>query len=138
MRIGFTYALMNLINPFLGGVPTCHGSGGMAGHFAFGARTGGSVILYGSMFLVIGLFLAGGFDQVVHLFPRPVLGVILVFEALTLIGLVRDTVSDKGGFAIVVLVGLFAVALPYGYVVGLVAGALLTHLTNRGLVGLAR
>jgi len=137
-RIGFTYALMNLINPFLGGVPTCHGSGGMAGHFAFGARTGGSVILYGSMFLVIGLFLAGGFDQVVHLFPRPVLGVILLFEALTLIGLVRDTVSDKGGFAIVVLVGLFAVALPYGYVVGLVAGALLTHLTNRGLVGLAR
>ena len=137
-RIGFTYALMNLINPFFGGVPTCHGSGGMAGHYAFGARTGGSVILYGSMFLAIGLFFAGGFDQIVHLFPRPVLGVILLFEALTLIGLVRDTVSDKAEFSVVVLVGLFAVTLPYGYVVGLVAGTLLAYLAARNVAGLAR
>jgi hypothetical protein len=137
-RIGFTYSLMNLVNPFFGGVPTCHGSGGMAGHFAFGARTGGSVILYGSMYLAIGLFLASGFDQVVHLFPRPVLGVILLFEALTLIGLVRDTAPGKADFSIVVLVGLFAVSLPYGYVVGMVAGALLALLTKRGVAGLAR
>jgi len=137
-RIGLTYAVMNLVNPFFGGVPTCHGSGGMAGHYAFGGRTGGSVILYGSMFLAIGLFLATGFQQVIYLFPKPVLGVILLFEALTLMVLVRDTTSVKAEFSIMVLVGLLAVSLPYGYVVGLVVGALLAHLVKRGVTGLAR
>ncbi|WP_223284754.1 putative sulfate/molybdate transporter [Hymenobacter qilianensis] len=27
-QISFTYSLMNLVNPFFGGVPVCHGSGG--------------------------------------------------------------------------------------------------------------
>jgi hypothetical protein len=55
-KIGFTYAAMNLVAPLFGGVPSCHGSGGMAGHYAFGARTGGSVLIYGGLFLVLGLF----------------------------------------------------------------------------------
>jgi hypothetical protein len=44
---------MNLVNPFLGGVPTCHGSGGLVGHYTFGARTGGSIMIYGSIFLIL-------------------------------------------------------------------------------------
>jgi xanthine/uracil permease len=46
-KIGLTYSLMNIFSPFLGGIPVCHGSGGMAGHYLFGARTGGSVVIYG-------------------------------------------------------------------------------------------
>ncbi|MHC4425925.1 MAG: putative sulfate/molybdate transporter, partial [Planctomycetota bacterium] len=42
-KISLTYSVINLINPFLSGIPTCHGSGGMAGHYTFGGRTGGSV-----------------------------------------------------------------------------------------------
>jgi MFS superfamily sulfate permease-like transporter len=130
-RIGLTYALMNLVNPFFGGVPTCHGSGGMAGHYAFGARTGGSVVLYGSMYVLLGLFFARGFDQVAHLFPKPVLGVILLFEAVALMALVRDTASDRTAFTIVLLTGLMAAALPYGYVVALAVGAALAHAAER-------
>ncbi|MCL6624416.1 MAG: putative sulfate/molybdate transporter, partial [Fimbriimonadales bacterium] len=52
-KIGLTYALMNLISSPLGGIPVCHGSGGMAGHYTFGARTGGSVVIYGSVFLLL-------------------------------------------------------------------------------------
>ena len=52
-KLGLTYAAMNLLNPWFGGVPTCHGSGGMAGHYTFGARTGGSVIIYGLFYLVL-------------------------------------------------------------------------------------
>jgi len=44
-QISLTYSFMNLINPFLSGIPTCHGSGGMAGHYALGGRTGGSIII---------------------------------------------------------------------------------------------
>lgn len=137
-KIGFTYAMMNLISPFLGGIPTCHGSGGMAGHYAFGARTGGSVVLYGSLYLVLGLFLSGSFQEVILLFPKPVLGVILVVEALALMLLVRDMTESKSDFWIALVVGVAAVGLPYGYVVALVLGTILAALARRGLTGIAR
>jgi hypothetical protein len=130
-KIGLTYALMNLINPWFGGVPTCHGSGGMAGHFAFGGRTGGSVVIYGVLFLTLGLFFGGGFDQITKAFPLPMLGVILLFEALGLIWLVRDTAHSRTEFPIAALVGLLAVGLPYGYVIGLVVGTALFYLGGR-------
>jgi xanthine/uracil/vitamin C permease (AzgA family) len=135
-QIALTYSLMNLINPFGGGVPTCHGSGGMAGHYAFGGRTGGSVVLYGLLFLVMGLFFSVGFDNLVHVFPLPVLGILLLFEGLTLVLLVRDLGADRAGFTVAALVGLAAVYLPYGYLVGLVVGTALYRLMARRWVRL--
>ena len=132
-QIGLTYSLMNLINPFFGGVPTCHGSGGMAGHYAFGARTGGSVILYGSLFLGLGLFLSPGLEQIIQIFPRPILGVILFFEGLVLMSLCRDLLTAKTGLLIACLVGLAAFAIPsYGYLVGLVGGTVLARFVQKG------
>jgi len=130
-KLSFTYATMNLVNPWFGGVPTCHGSGGLAGHYTFGARTGGSLIIYGSIFLIIGLFFASGFQQVVQVFPLPVLGVLLFFEALALMRLIVGEASDAGAFFLVLLVGLIAAGLPYGYAIGLVVGTVLFHLRER-------
>ena len=137
-KISLTYSLMNLVNPFFGGVPTCHGSGGMAGHYAFGGRTGGSIVIYGSIYLTLGLFFSQSFQAVIELFPKPVLGVILAFEGMVLIRLVRDMASSVADFTVVVLVGLMCVGLPYGYVLGLVAGTAVSYLLNRKLTGLAR
>jgi len=137
-KISFTYSLMNLVNPFFGGVPTCHGSGGMAGHHAFGGRTGGSIVIYGSIYLTLGLFFSQSFQSVIQLFPKPVLGVILAFEGLVLIRLVRDMAGSVADFTVVVLVGLMCVGLPYGYVLGLVAGTAVAYLLNRRLTHLAR
>jgi hypothetical protein len=131
-RIGVTYSLMNLLNPFLCGLPVCHGSGGMAGHYAFGGRTGGSVVIYGACFGVAGLFLSGGFERLSHLFPLPVLGVLLLFEGWTLLTLLRDTAAAKSEFMIALLVGLLAGGLPYGYVVGLLTGTALYYLARGG------
>jgi hypothetical protein len=137
-KISFTYSLMNLINPFFGGVPTCHGSGGIAGHYAFGGRTGGSVVLYGSVYLTLGLFFGGGFQLAVELFPKPVLGVILLFEAVALVKLVRDMFQNSKDTSIMILVGMLAFGLPYGYVAGLVVGTILAYLVRRQMTGLAR
>lgn len=137
-KIGLSYALMNLINPFFSGVPTCHGSGGLAGHYAFGARTGGSVVLYGTLYLVLGLSLSAGFAQVILLFPKPVLGVILFFEGLALMQLIRDMVHPRADFLIVGLVGLLAAGLPYGYVVGMILGTLLAYGLAKKWTGEAR
>jgi len=137
-KIGLTYALMNLVSPFFSGIPTCHGSGGMAGHYAFGARTGGSVVIYGLMYLALGLFFSRGFERIVQVFPLSILGVVLLFEALTLMRLIADLAQSKGELSTGLLVGLMASGLPYGYVVGLVLGTFLDYVARRRLSGLAR
>lgn len=123
-RIGFTYAAMNLLAPLLGGIPVCHGCGGLAGHYTFGARTGGSVVLYGGYYLLLGLFVSGPLHEVLGAFPRPILGVVLLFEALALLGLLRDQAANPRDLAIALLVGVVAFATPNGYLVGLLAGVL--------------
>lgn len=137
-KIGLTYAAMNLISPFIGGVPTCHGSGGVAGHYALGGRTGGSVVIYGTVFLVLGVFFGGAFTEMVKVFPFPMLGVLLLFEGLYLMLLIRDVADVTTDLRIAALVGVCAAFLPYGYVVGLVLGTTLAHLARRGLTGFAR
>jgi hypothetical protein len=125
-KLSLTYAAMNLVNPFFGGVPTCHGSGGLVGHYTFGARTGGSILIYGSIFLILGLFFSSGFQQVVQVFPLPILGVLLFFEAAALMSMIRDQSADARSLLLVVIVGLIAAGLPYGYALGLVIGTILS------------
>ena len=43
--ISIDHGVMNLISTFMGGIPMCHGAGGMAGHIRFGARTGGALVI---------------------------------------------------------------------------------------------
>ncbi len=129
-RIGITYGVMNLLAPWTGGVPVCHGCGGLAGHYAFGARTGGSVVLYGSYFLLAGLFFSRGFGQLVEVFPKPILGVVLLVEALALMRFVGDQAKDSRAFAIALLVAVLAFALPQGYVVGLIVGMIVWYVPN--------
>lgn len=126
--IGYTYSALNIVVPFFGGIPVCHGSGGMAGHYVFGGRTGGSVFIYGLLLITFGLFFGGGFERVVHLFPLPVLGVILVTEGAMLMRSVRDVIPDRLGLLIAVVTASCAVLLPSGFLVGMVAGTLLAYL----------
>lgn len=133
-KIGFTYGLMNLIAPWFGGVPVCHGCGGLVGFHGFGARTGGAPVIYGAMYLVLGLFFAPGFAHVVNVFPMPVLGVVLLFEAVALMTLVRDVAADRSALWIALAVAAAVVGLPYGYLVGLVAGTLIALGVRRGWV----
>ena len=130
-KISFTYSIINLINPFLGGIPTCHGSGGMAGHYAFGARTGGSVVIYGLLFLTLGLFFSSSFATVIKIFPLPVLGVILLFEGLWLMIFIKDIIDSKKSFFIALLVALISCGLPYGYLIGMIVGTILYYISDK-------
>jgi len=126
-RIGLTYGTVNVVSAFLGGLPVCHGCGGLAGHYAFGARTGGSVIIYGSLYVVIGLFFSAVSRQVVEVFPQPVLAVILAFEGLTLLLFIRDAATSARELFIALLVALCAAFLPQGYLIGLALGLVLAY-----------
>ncbi|MEM4408973.1 MAG: molybdate transporter family protein [Candidatus Caldarchaeum sp.] len=133
-RIGFTYSLMNIILPFLKGIPNCHGAGGIAGHYAFGARTGGSVITYGLIYLILGLFFAGASDEVIKVFPLPVLGIILLFEGLALMSFIKDVAGNKKELFLALLVSLIALGLPGGFALGIVVGTGVAYLMNKGVI----
>jgi hypothetical protein len=85
-------------------------------------------------YLSLGLFFSRGFDRVIQVFPMPILGVLLLFEALTLMVLIRDLHAAPAEFFVAVLVGLIAAYVPYGYLVGLVAGTLILTALRRGLL----
>ncbi|MDZ4657112.1 MAG: putative sulfate/molybdate transporter [Bythopirellula sp.] len=131
-KIGLTYAVANLIMPWFSGIPVCHGCGGLAGHYAFGARTGGAVIIYGGLYLVLGLFFSRQIGEVIQIFPKPILGIVLLFEAMTLLLFVRDQAAKQRDLMIAMLVALIAFTLPQGYVVGLLVGTAIYYLAERG------
>ena len=75
---------MNLLSAVLGGVPMCHGAGGMAGHVAFGAKTGGAPIILGTSLLLGACLFSDSIATVFELFPPAVLGVILFLTGIQL------------------------------------------------------
>ena len=131
--IGYTYALMNLVGPLFGGVPTCHGCGGLVGFYNFGARTGGAPVIYGTFYLVLGLFFAPALGEIVLLFPLPILGVVLFVESVGLMLLCRDVADDSRGFFVVLVVAACVLFAPSGYLVGLVVGTLADRVIERSL-----
>lgn len=124
--IGYTYSVFNLVAPFVGGVPVCHGSGGIAGHHVFGGRTGGAVVVYGAIFLIVGLT---GLGEFLDAFPLPVLGVLLLTKGIALTGFARDMLANRQDLAVALLVAAVAVIVPYGFAIGLIAGTVLAKLT---------
>jgi predicted phage tail protein len=88
--------LMNLLSAGVGGVPTCYGAGGMAGHVQFGARTGGALIILGALLLVVALFFSGSVGTFFRLFPSSILSVILFLTGAHLALGVGDMLKDKG------------------------------------------
>ena len=120
--------LMNMLAGCVGGVPMCHGAGGMAAHVAFGARTGGAVVILGGVLLALGLFASAAVQVLFALFSAPVLGVMLFFCGLQL----------AAGFAWpaargerVVLVACAALCI-WNVAAGFAVGLLLHFLQRRG------
>lgn len=72
-KVAISTGLMNLGSAVAGGVPMCHGAGGMAGHIAFGARTGGALILLGTLLLFLALFLSPSVGLFFKMVPPEVL-----------------------------------------------------------------
>ena len=72
--------IMSLVSSSLGGFPMCHGAGGLAAQYRFGARTGGSNIISGFILLIIACFFAS--PVILEIIPFGVLGAMLVFTAL--------------------------------------------------------
>lgn len=103
--------LMNLPAGLLGAVPMCHGTGGLAAHFRFGARTGGAPIMIGIFFIIIALVLGQLGFSLLAIIPQSVLGVLLVFAGLELCPLLRSLKTNEEYFVALLIAGI-ALAVP--------------------------
>ena len=119
--ISLDHGVMNLISTCIGGVPMCHGAGGMAGHIRFGARTGGALVILGLIVLLTGLFLSDSVTLLFQVFPRPILGVILFFAGVELALVVRDIKLKKQNlFVLLVTTGTAMWNMGVAYLAGLI------------------
>jgi hypothetical protein len=120
-ELATSMGVMNLLAVPLGALPMCHGSGGVAGKYAFGARTAWSNVVLGVLYALAAVFAVG----VVAAFPLSMLGVVLALVAVELGRAGLDT--DARGFAVVV--GLLGVLANVGvaFVAGVVGYVLWTR-----------
>jgi predicted benzoate:H+ symporter BenE len=118
--ISIDHGVMNLVSAAIGGIPLCHGAGGMAGHLRFGARTGGALVILGVILLLVGLFLSDSVSLLFQVFPRPILGVILFFAGVELALVIKDIKLQKQNlFVLLVTAGTALWNMGVAYLAGL-------------------
>jgi len=127
-KIAIFQGIMNLISPIIGGVPVCHGAGGMASHVRFGAKTGGAVVILGSFLLVLGLFFSDSVILIFNMMPSSVLGVMLFFAGIELAMSARDVGSEKSDFYILLVTAGFSL---WNVGIGFLAGLIMQFIVNR-------
>lgn len=114
-----TMGLGCLLSSFLGGMPLCHGAGGLAAHYRFGARTAGSNLMIGLLFVLLVLVAGSGILAIVYLLPMAILGVLLLFAGSQLAMTIQDIFQRKDLFVVVVILGItLATNLGVGVIVG--------------------
>ena len=118
--------LANAISSLLGGMPLCHGAGGLAAHYRFGARSAGSNLIIGTLFVVLVLLLGEQILATLYLMPLAILGVLLVFAGCQLAMTILDMMSRKDLFVILLMLGItIGSNLAVGFIAGLIVANLL-------------
>jgi SulP family sulfate permease len=119
-------ALANFFSFLVGGMPLCHGAGGLAAHYRFGARTAGSNVMIGFLFLALAVVLGDGIVGLFNLLPMSILGVLLVFAGSQLTLTIMDLKDRKDYFVATLILGItLASNLAAGFIAGMVVAQLL-------------
>lgn len=120
-KVAIFQGVINLISPLFGGIPVCHGAGGMAGHVRFGAHTGGALIIIGVFLLVIGLCFSSSVLLLFKIFPLSVLGVVLFFAGLELASAARDVGKEKSDYYLLLVTAGFSIwNMGIGFLIGVI------------------
>ncbi len=132
-KVATTMGIMNVFSPIIGGIPLCHGAGGMAGHVRFGARTGGALVILGSLIVALALFFGNSVQLIFQMFPSAILGVILFFAGIELALSSRDIGNKKEDVYLMLVTAAFAT---WNMGAAFVVGVLLHQALRRGWVKL--
>lgn len=114
------------VTALFSGMPMCHGSGGLAAHHRFGARTPVANLVIGGLFLIVGVVAGRGAVALFTLIPLSVLGAMLIFAGLELALTVQDVTKRRDLFVVVVMLGVaVAVNMAAAFGVGILLANLL-------------
>jgi SulP family sulfate permease len=121
-RLATSFGSANLLAGAIGGMPVCHGAGGLTAHVAFGARTGGAPLAMGIALLTLALGFGAGLAALLTAFPLPILAALLATAGFLHIGLLRD-LQGVHAWALAIAVGIvgFEVHLALALAAGLTA-----------------
>lgn len=118
-RLAVSLGLANVLVGAVGGMPLCHGAGGLTAHRSFGARSGGAPIVMGSVLLVLGVAVGGLTAIALAGFPVWILAALLGVAGVLHIQLLRDL---RGVREWVFAIGVGVVGSVSNLAVALVAG----------------
>ncbi len=119
--LAHSQGLANIGSFLVGGIPLCHGAGGLAAHYRFGARTAGSNLMIGAVFLVLALLFGPSALPILHLLPLSLLGVLLVFAGSQLCLMIKDVRGKADLFVVVLMLGIaLATNLGVAFIAGLI------------------
>ena len=118
--------VMCIVASLFGGFPVCHGSGGLSGQYRFGARTGGSNLILGTIY--IGIAVIAGSVGFLSFYPVAALGALLVFIALELASAGAKT--DNWTTTLIVAVLSFVTNLAIGFAAGLAVQKISNYLRD--------
>lgn len=120
-KVAVSVGLMNLVAAWFGGMPMCHGAGGLAGQYRFGARTNGSILFLGAVKMLVAVVLGTSLMALCRAFPASVLGVMLAFSGMELALVITDQTRRTDVFVMLLTtsscLGLGDIAL--GFAAGL-------------------
>ena len=118
-KVAVSVSLMNLIACPFGGMPMCHGAGGLAAQYRFGARTGGSVVFLGLAKMILAVSFGGSFLAIILVYPGSVLGVMLLFAGWQMIAVCADMKTKAN---IIPMVLTAAACLVFDIAIGFLLG----------------
>jgi len=119
-------SLGNFLSALLGGMPLCHGAGGLAAHYRFGARSAGSNLMIGALFVLFTIVFGNGILALFNMIPMAILGVLLLFAGSQLALTIVDVKGRKELFVVVTILGItLASNLAAGFLAGIVLAYLL-------------
>jgi sulfate permease, SulP family len=130
--IANSQGIADIISFIWGGIPMCHGAGGLAAMYRFGARTAGANVMIGSIFVLLGILFGQNAIIILNLLPMSILGVLLVFAGAQLALMIRDLTERKDLFVALVMLGItLTVNLATAFICGIfVAYALKSEKIN--------
>ena len=115
--VSISIGLMNVVACLLGGIPMCHGAGGLAAQYTFGARGGFSILILGIEKLLLSIIFGVSLIQLLTVFPDTVNSLLIIFSGLQLVMVGIKKCNSDVVFAIssIIIVSNTSVAFCVGY-----------------------
>lgn len=115
-------AIGNIASGIMGGVPMCHGCGGLTAHCKFGATSERPGYIIGFTLIALALLFGSSALSVIQAFPKGILGAMLFYVGLQHSLFIKDILKDKTAMFIAL--------------VSAISGFLLNNLTIGFLLGI--